>query len=173
MTVPRVLHAGCGGTPLPFFMSHCQEVRLDIDPEVNPDIIADMAHLPDGLGPFDSVFTSHALEHLFPHDVKSALAGFLKVLRPGGSVVMFVPDLEDIKPTREVLYVSPSGPVTGHDIFYGHSLYLESCPYMAHRCGFIAATLRETLENAGFTNIKITKLNDPYPYNLFGFGMKP
>jgi ubiquinone/menaquinone biosynthesis C-methylase UbiE len=171
VSAPLVLHAGFGGASLPFFMAHCREVTLDIDASTTPDIVADMAHLPD-IGPFDAVFSSHALEHLYPHDVKSCLAGFYRVLKPGGALTLFVPDLEGLTPTHEVLYVSPSGPVTAHDIFYGHSLYLESCPYMAHKCGFVQSTLTTALEEAGFKDVKVHKLNDPYPYNLFGFGRK-
>ena len=169
----KLLHAGCGGAPLPPFLQHVQEVRLDIDPAQRPDIVADMAHLPEGLGPFDAVFTCHALEHLMPHAVGECLAGFHRVLRSGGSVVIFVPDLEGVAPTREVLFESPAGPITGHDLFYGHAPALRDYPYMAHRCGFVKETLAAALTEAGFINVRTDRVTDPAPHNLFGFGVKP
>lgn len=167
-----LLHAGCGGAPLPPFLQHLDEVRLDIDPAQQPDIVADMADIPD-IGPFDSVFTCHALEHLMPHDVESCLAGFFKVLKSGGTVVIFVPDLEGVAPTKDVLFVSPAGPITGHDLFYGHAPALVDRPYMAHRCGFVKESLKAALEAAGFVEVVTSRVTDPAPHNLFGFGVKP
>jgi len=153
-------------------MAHCKEVRLDISADLHPDIVADMSDLPDGIGPFDAVFTAHALEHLYPHDVDRALAGFQRVLKPGGSVVILVPDLEGVAPTWDVLYESEAGPVCGHDLYYGYAKYLAERPYMAHRSGFVASTLQDALERAGFESVKVERLKDCYVHNLFGFGRK-
>ena len=37
---------------------------------------------------FDAVFSSHNLEHLYPHQVKEALAEFYRVLKPEGMIVI-------------------------------------------------------------------------------------
>jgi len=167
-----VLHCGAGGSPLPFYMQHCKEIKVDIDPETEPDILANMAELPENIGPFDAVFSSHALEHLWPHEVKPCLEGWLRVLKPGGSVILFVPDLEGVQPTKEVLYVAASGPVTGFDMYYGWEKWLKNSPAMAHKGGFVQATLRQALEDAGFSNVVVERLSGPYAYNLYGFGVK-
>lgn len=170
----KVLHVGCGGSSLPFYLQHCQEVRLDIDPATQPDIVADMTHLPPELdGEFDAVFTCHSLEHLYPHDVDTCLRGFHRVLKPGGSVIVFVPDLEGLTPTDDVLYVSPSGPVTAFDLFYGYRPWIRDNPFMAHKCGFVQKTLTGALERAGFAKVEVKRLSsDLVPFNLFGFGIK-
>lgn len=121
------------------------------------------------IGPYDAVFCSHALEHLKPTDVMVALEEFRRVLHPGGAVFVFVPDLEDIKPTFEVLYESPSGPVSGHDMYYGHTIFSDSNPYMRHLTGFIAETLRGAFEQAGFSTVMVNRVGC---FNLFGVAIK-
>ena len=168
-----VLHVGCGTTPLPVFMRHCAEVRLDVDPAAKPDLVADMAHLPADIGPFDGVFSCHSLEHLYPHDVGPCLEGFRRVLKPGGVVIVHVPDLEGVAATDEVLFMSQVGPITGLDMIYGHRASLKDCPAMAHHSGFVADTLRDALEAAGFLNVKVERMQGEFKFNLFATGEAP
>lgn len=145
-----ILHVGCGRSPLPAWLEGYEEVRLDIDPDVQPDIIASITDLGD-IGPFDGLYTSHTLEHLFPHEVATALSEFRRVVRPGGMVVVIVPDLEGVEATTETLYDSPAGPVCGLDMIYGMARLIAANPYMAHRCGFVHRTLSEVMGSTGFT----------------------
>lgn len=156
----RVLHVGCGSAPLPDFFAEIGDVietRLDANPEVKPDIVASMTDLGD-IGPFDRIFSSHCLEHLNPDDVMKALGEFLRVLRPGGQVLVFVPDLEDIKPTFETVYEAPCGPVTGHDMFYGHLVMSRTNPYMRHLTAFVSDTLKGALTQAGFRGVEVRRI---------------
>lgn len=121
------------------------------------------------IGPFDAIYCSHALEHLFPHDAATALTEFVRVLAPGGQALIFVPDLEDVKPTQEVLYQSVSGPITGHDLFYGYAPYLEINPYMAHRAGFVADSMTAALDAAGFSSSLVKRLQH---HNLMAVATK-
>jgi SAM-dependent methyltransferase len=166
--MPTILHAGCGTTPLPEWLGGT-EVRLDIDPRCKPDIVASLTDMGD-IGPFDVVFSCHCLEHLYSHDVPKALAEFMRVLRPGGAAVIVVPDLENIRPTEEVMYESPAGPITGLDMFFGHRGMVERSPYMAHKCGFIRSTLEGALKTAGFEPVKMDNLS---PFDLVGIGTRP
>ena len=109
------------------------------------------------IGTFDAVYCSHALEHLHPYDVPVALGEFLRVLNPNGFVLVLVPDLEDVKPTTETLYVAACGPVTGRDLYYGHAGMSASHPYMAHRTGFVSDTLRDEFTNAGFSQVVVER----------------
>lgn len=169
----RVLHAGCGSETLGKFhpaFGDVEEVRLDIDPRVKPDIVGsltDMGSVPDAS--MDGAYCSHCLEHLYPHDVVPALREFVRVLKPGGHVLFFVPDLEDARPTPDVLFVSPSGPISGLDLFYGYHRAIPDAPHMAHHCGFTQATLRSALESAGFGRVEVVRLPD---YNLMGLAIK-
>jgi 2-polyprenyl-3-methyl-5-hydroxy-6-metoxy-1,4-benzoquinol methylase len=56
----------------------------------NFSIVTSIEHIPDGFGPFDAIFANHVLEHL--PDVRSAMAFFRNLLRPGGYLLAFVPD---------------------------------------------------------------------------------
>jgi SAM-dependent methyltransferase len=153
----RILHAGCGTSRLPQWLDG-EEVRLDINPAVKPDVVAsltDLSPLGEAAGTFDAVFCCHALEHLYPQDVGAALAEFHRVLKPGGAAIVWVPDLEDVKATEEVLYQSDSGPVTGLDMIYGMRKYVQANPYMAHHCGFVQATLGEAMRQAGFAHVEV------------------
>lgn len=162
-----VLHVGCGRDTLPAWLDGCNEVRLDIDPDAQPDIVASMTDLGE-IGPFDGVLSQHSLEHLSPADGARALAEFRRVLKPGGLVMIAVPDLEDMKPDFEVLYVSPGGPISGHDMFYGASWLVDANPFMAHKAGYVQRTLHEALERAGFHSVEVKRIPC---YNLMAVGV--
>ena len=166
-TPPRILHVGAGGSRLPAWLAG-EEVRLDINADCRPDIVASMLDMGD-IGAFEGVYSSHCLEHVYPHEVPVALCEFLRVLRPGGAAVVIVPDLGDVRPTEDVVYESPAGPVTGLDMFYGYRPVLAAEPFMAHHTGFVAETLAAAMESAGF--VRVQALRIAY-FNLMGIGYK-
>jgi SAM-dependent methyltransferase len=162
-TARTVLHVGCG--PAHPAKLHpavrgqgWREVRLDIDPAVGPDIIAsttDMTAVPTGFA--DAIWSSHNVEHLYPHEVPIALAEFRRVLKPDGLVLVTLPDLQRVAELiaqdrlEEPAYVSPAGPIAPLDILYGHRPPIAAGNvYMAHRTGFTARTLGQALMRAGF-----------------------
>lgn len=163
-----ILHAGCGRESLPDWLEGT-ETRLDIDSECSPDIVATMVMLGD-IGSYDTVYCSHALEHLHAHQALQALREFRRVLNDGGQAIIIVPDLGDVRPTFDVVYQSPHGPVTGFDMFFGQPNLVQESLYMAHRCGFVEATLWQALDAAGFSSIKI--IRDPDGFNLIGIAVK-
>ena len=171
----RLLHIGCGSQPLPGWLSQFEEVRVDIDPETNPHFVRDMLSLHD-IGTFDIIYSSHCLEHLYPYQVPRALAEFSRVLNPGGSVLIMVPDLEDIKPNTDLVMMvfedgnpAPVHKICGLDMYYGLHTELETKPYMAHHCGFIAQTLDDAMTAAGFVNVITERLEN---HNLMSSGVK-
>lgn len=167
--MPTVLHAGCGRAPLPAEFADYDEVRLDIDPGVQPDIVAPLTDMGD-IGPFDAIYTSHCLEHLYPHDVGTALNEFRRVLKPGGKAFIIVPDLEGVVATEDPLYDCSAGPVCGLDLIYGMGRLIASNPYMAHRCGFVKQTLESVIDRAGFAHRKV--LRDGY-FNIVAVAVAP
>lgn len=165
----RLLHVGCGGNSYPTWLgSFDEEVRLDIDPQHSPDIVASMTDMGD-IGGFDALFSCHCIEHLYRHEVPIALAEFYRVLRPGGVALIIVPDLEDVKANDEVRYVSPSGPVTGADMIYGMTRLVEDNPHMAHHTGFVSETLESALKEAGFSSVHMVRSGG---YNLVAAATK-
>jgi len=163
-----VLHVGCGGDPLPAWLSGMKETRLDVNADCKPDIVADMTDLGD-IGEFDVVFCQHALEHLHPFDVRVALDEFKRVLTKGGAAIVFVPDVEGVVPDDTELFESPAGPITGLDLFYGFNKVSQDMPYMKHQTAFIKDTLTRAIEGAGFSQDKVDRLMN---YNMIGVGIK-
>lgn len=161
-----LLHVGCASDPLPEWLDGFKETRLDIDPAVNPDIVASMLDMGD-IGQFDAVLCRHALEHLYAHEVPLALAEFYRVLKPGGHLVVFVPDLQDVQATEEVLFDSPSGPICGLDLIYGFRKATKTNPYMQHKTGFVEGTLKQAL--AGFGQVIVKRLCN---FDMIGVGVK-
>lgn len=138
--------------------------RLDIDPSTEPDVVASMTDM-GAIGPFDTVYCSHALEHLYPHQVPWALAEFIRVLRPGGKAIILVPDLEGVPATDDVL---PGSGLCGLHLYYGDAALIQEHPYMAHHCGFVAETLKAAMEAAGFV-VETQRMSF---YNLMAIGIK-
>ncbi len=159
----KLLHVGCGPhnkrqMPAGFHSDDWQEIRLDIDPDVKPDIIGtmlDMANVESES--IDALYSAHNIEHVFAHEVPVVLAEFRRVLKPGGFVVATCPDLQTVceavvnDQLTTPLYQSNSGPVTPLEILYGLNVALvEGKLYMAHKCGFTWKTLCAAFDEAGF-----------------------
>lgn len=176
-----VLHVGCGA-PAPgklhaaFTPDGWDELRLDIDPAVEPDIVAsitDMAAVTDAT--MDAVFSSHNLEHLYPHEVPLALREFRRVLRPDGLALVTVPDLQSVcalaatQGLDSVAYVSPLGPIAPLDMLFGFRPALAAGNlFMAHKTGFTGQTLLAALCEAGFAYAVAQRC--PESFSLWGIG---
>jgi protein O-GlcNAc transferase len=164
----RLLNVGGGTSALPGKFDQFDITTLDISPEVKPDIVASMCAMGE-IGEYDVVWCSHALEHIYPHEVNSALSEFMRVLVPGGHAIIFVPDLEGLKADESPLYIDPTGPVTGLDLMYGHRVAMRDNIYMAHHTGFVALTMTQALFDAGFEKAEVSRQPQ---FNLLGIGIK-
>jgi len=86
--MPTLLHIGCGPkrkdkTTKEFNTPDWTEIRLDIDPSVSPDVIGTMTDMSAVASEsVDAIFSSHNIEHLYPHEVPVALKEFARVLSP-------------------------------------------------------------------------------------------
>lgn len=178
------LHVGCGQkrkdrATQAFASDQWHEVRLDIDPQVQPDIIGTMTDMKAVASEsVDALFSSHNIEHLYPHEVPVALAEFKRVLKPDGLVVITCPDLQSVcaliaqDKLTEAAYQSPAGAITPLDILYGHRPALaQGNLYMAHRCGFTEKVLSGTLRQAGFAMVASRRRAHPF-YDLWAVAFK-
>ena len=171
-----VLHVGCGPQRIdatPFGVLAWQEIRLDIDPTVDPDLTGTMTAMPEvPAASVDAIFSSHNIEHLEVHEVAIALAEFRRVLRPGGFVLITCPDLKAIigrvlsHGLTQPAYISPFGAISPIDMLFGHRPSLAAGNhFMAHRCGFDEPTLKATLEDGGFAHV--VTMSRPEAFDLW------
>jgi predicted SAM-dependent methyltransferase len=181
--MPTLLHVGCGPkrkdrTTAGFNTPDWTEIRLDIDPAVQPDVTGTMTDMSAvASASVDAVFSSHNIEHLYPHEVPLALAEFRRVLRDDGYAVITCPDLQSVAALvaqdklTEPAYVSPAGPIAPLDILYGHRAAMERGNlFMAHRCGFTRKVLDATLRAAGFQSV--VSLARPKSFDLWALASK-
>ena len=177
-----VLNVGCGHAAMqgmhPAFQGEdWRELRLDVDPSVNPDIICSMIDMhPVATDSIDAIWSSHNIEHLHRHEVPVALSEFMRVLRPRGQLLLTLPDLQRVAELvasdglETEAYRSPSGPITPLDMIYGHTPSLaRGNHHMAHKTGFTARTLRQLLGNAGFGEVTVNREG----FALWARGYKP
>jgi SAM-dependent methyltransferase len=166
-----VLHVGCGsvdeqGLHESFRTPSWHEVRLDIDPVVEPDIVASIADMsPVPSTSVDAVWSSHNLEHVFAHEVPLVMQEFFRVLRPNGEVLLCTPDLQIVARTiasgrlEDTLYRSEAGNITPLDVVYGlRADLVRGRAYMAHRTGFTRGTLARKFGQAGFVDVGVTRI---------------
>jgi SAM-dependent methyltransferase len=165
-----VLNVGCGypssqGLHRSFQRPEWHELRLDINPAVNPDVLCSMTDMhPIATGTIDAIWSSHNLEHLHRHEVPIALGEFKRVLRPSGQLLLTLPDLQRLAELvasdglEDEAYSSPAGPITPLDMIYGHTPSLaRGNQHMAHKTGFTARTLRQLLIDAGFAGVALQR----------------
>lgn len=156
---PSKLHAA-------FHTGGWTEIRLDIDPNVAPDVVgtvSDMrAFAPDAS--YDAIWSSHNVEHLHTHEVSSTFREFVRVLKPDGFALITCPDLHAVTQfivegkMDHVVYTSPAGPITPLDMLFGHSASIAAGNhFMAHNTGFTADRLGRVGLDAGFREVRLGK----------------
>jgi SAM-dependent methyltransferase len=143
-----------------------REIRIDIDPQVKPDLVADQTDLPRhfATASVGVIWSLHSIEHLHRREVPSALSAFAQVLRPDGFCLIRFPDLEVV--CRYVLNgaidavanTSPAGPVTPLEMLYWHGASIERDDrFMEHKTGFTAARLGNALLEADFEEVRVSQ----------------
>jgi hypothetical protein len=181
--MPLFLHVGSGttgkaDTTAGFNTEAWRELRLDIDPAAAPDILGSSTRM-DAVedASVDAVFSSHNIEHLYPHEVSLALAEFHRVLTPDGFSIVTCPDLQSVAALvaegrlAEPAYASPAGPISPLDMLYGFSDDLaQGKLFMAHKTGFTSATLEQALRGAGFASVVL--LRRPWAFDLWSLATK-
>lgn len=177
----RVLNVGSGPRPIGkmnavFDPAGWQEIRIDLDPRVEPDFVGSMIDMREHFAPrtFDGIWCSHSLEHLHAHEIPLALKEFRRILRDDGFALLSCPDLETVMTlflehgSDHVVYQSAAGPITPLDMMFGHGPSIASGNlHMAHRSGLTAERLGGLLLSAGFAEA-ITKRQ---AFDLWGLAL--
>jgi SAM-dependent methyltransferase len=138
---------------------------LDISGGEDVDIVMDARKLYEDTtiksGSFDAVYLSHIIEHLENHDIDTVLKGVERVLKPGGVIDIYTPDMEQVfdalasgKEMDDEAYQSGVGPILYRDILYGLGSEIERSghDFYAHRTGFTESRLKKVLEDR-FSNV--------------------
>jgi ubiquinone/menaquinone biosynthesis C-methylase UbiE len=178
------LHIGCGikrknQTTTGFNTNEWQEIRFDIDESNQPDLIGTMLDMKAvASDSMDALYSSHNIEHLYPHEVQIALKEFLRILKPDGYAVITCPDIQSVcalvaeDKLTDAAYMSVSGAITPLDILYGHGESLENGNvYMAHKTGFTKKTLSTELQKAGFAIAGVIVKRESF-FNLWAIASK-
>lgn len=166
----NLLHVGCGYSsiehlPIYFQDKSWDEIRLDVDENVNPDIIGtlqDMSIVDDGV--IDVLYSSHNIEHVWAFEVPQVVREFARVLKPDGFVIVLCPDITSVAQAilqgrlNKPVYESPAGPITALDILYGLHTDLErGRHYMAHKTAFTAESLAQVFLDNGFKGARVVR----------------
>lgn len=125
---------------------------LNVQPGPHVDIVADcrdLGALPDAAAA--EVYISHTLEHLgYQRELSAALGGMHRILRPGGRLMISVPDLDVL--CRLMIHEQADTALRFHvmRMMFGG----QSDEWDFHKVGFTADLLAEYLGQAGFTDIE-------------------
>jgi SAM-dependent methyltransferase len=163
-----VAHVGCGQATIHpyFFGPGWREVRVDIAEGNQPHVVADMVSVHEHLGEesVDAIYCAHSLEHLTASDAAQALRAFWKILKPGGVILVTVPDTQAALSLllqggaeEGVYHLSPDAslPVTPLDLLFGDQRSIHGGnSWMRHQTGFTEATLRDALFSAAFHEVQ-------------------
>ena len=168
--VKKFLHIGCGplykeNTTPAFNSDDWDEIRLDIDPTHNPDIVcsmSDMSIVEDNS--YDAIYSSHNIEHVFPHEVFGTLQEFRRVLKDDGFLILTCPDI------KSVCALIGEGDIFPLDILYGHRNSLASGhTYMAHKNGFTSESLSKQITDASFKSFCIGEMKTAFALWLIAY----
>lgn len=116
-------------------------LQFDGDKLLNPLPLAD--------GCCDELHSYHFIEHVYRWESPAVLAEFFRLLKPGGRLILELPDLE--KAAKNLLLGSP-------DQMSMWPLYGDpgtKDPYMCHRWGYTPATMTKLLVDAGYQDIRV------------------
>ena len=159
----RWLNVGSGprgsGLRPPGLTAHSwQEVRLDADPAVQPEVLA-LAHDLSVLssGSMDAVFSSHCIEHLYLDQAVPALREWRRVLKSEGWLLLVCPDLQAAAEmvAQDRLFEMAYAGIRPYDLIFSHQGLVaqgraQGHSFMEHKSGYTLTSLRALVNEAGF-----------------------
>lgn len=164
------VNLGCGKQPLP---GYCNVDALDLPGvDIVGDAVTVLAAMPDAS--VDEIFSQHMIEHLLPAQWFALLVHIVRVLKPGGVVILECPDIKRVCEC----FVADTGGLRWS--WWHHCLYGDPSNGGAHRQGFTIQRLRDELEAAGLHVARSVPWGDNNPeggcnvkYNLRVEAVKP
>lgn len=125
-------------------------VNVDLNPKWKPDVIANGSSMPmfdDNSA--DIIVLHHVLEHFGCGEAHDMLTECHRILRPGGSLLVFVPDMRALAKAWLKGDISTQIYLTN---VYGAFMDDEAD---RHRWAFVRETLAETLSHARYCDVRM------------------
>ena len=157
-----LLHVGCASLNIShikgFSIDDWTEIRFDIDESRNPDIVGTLTDMSlVQTESVDAIYSAYNIDHIYPHEVPTALSEFFRVLKDDGIAIIKCPDIQSVCEAvakgklLEPFYNSPVGPISPIDILFGNrKAVAKGNEFMAKKGGFIYSVLDRALHQAGF-----------------------
>ncbi|WP_411879210.1 hypothetical protein [Polaromonas sp. YR568] len=170
--------------PIPSHFVGWKHDLLDIDPRGGPELVCDARELRTLTGGvYDAVYCSHNLEHYYRHEGLNVVRGFHHMLNETGFAEIRVPDIAQVmKALREreldlddILYQSPAGPISAHDVVYGLQTEIQESgqDFFAHKTGFTPQSLRKILMDGGFPVVYVSTSQSVLAVHALAFKVSP
>ncbi len=166
------LNLGCGDKILPGYVNvDVAETRAG----KRPDVLCDLhALVPFESDSVDEILSVHVVEHFWRWEVADVLGEWLRVLRPGGRMVLECPNLAAACEAFLADMDAGSGPGPEGQrtmwVFYGDPRWRD--PLMVHRWGYTPNSLAALMRDAGLVNIRQEpaqfKLREPRDMRIVG-----
>lgn len=141
------LHLGCGKRILSGY--------INIDgANQKADVIHDLTKpLPYGDDTADEIVAIHLFEHFFPDDVPNVLADWRRVLKPGGKLILEMPDI--YKSAKNLVAEVEAGcfPSNQWSMFPIYGDCPEKSLFECHKWGWTYITIKPVIEAAGFAKV--------------------
>ncbi len=166
------LNLGCGDKLLKGY------TNVDVAPSrrgLRPDVLCDLHDLscfPDGYA--DEILSVHVVEHFWRWEVSDILREWVRVLKPGGRMIIECPNLVS---ACEALMADPEAGSEGDArgqrtmwVLYGDPGWRD--PLMTHRWGYTPHSLGKLMRDVGLINVRQEpaqfKLREPRDMRLVG-----
>lgn len=166
------LNLGCGDKILDGYINvDVAQERAGRQPDVICDVRA-LAVFPDNH--CDEILAVHVVEHFWRWEVELILKEWLRVLRPGGKMILECPNLQSaceefLKNPDLAALPGPEGQRTMW-VFYGDPRWTD--PLMVHRWGYTPKSLGQVMAGSGLIEIRQEpaqfKLREPRDMRMTG-----
>jgi hypothetical protein len=173
-TAPRPvrLNLGCGDKILPGYVNvDVVEARAGM----RPDVVCDLHRLtPFEDASADEILSVHVVEHFWRWEIRDVLREWVRVLRPGGRMIVECPNIQSACQT----FLENPAQYSREDqdgqrtmwVFYGDPAWKD--PLMIHRWGYTPESLKALLGEVGLKDVRQEpaqfKLREPRDMRIVG-----